>query len=90
MQILKRLRQTLGLTQAELAEEMDVSRVSLICWETNRTTPHMKQLEKWLNALSHEILKLRANEKRSGKRQLYGAVRRSRMTKEELRKYGIG
>ena len=88
IEILKRLRQTLGLTQAELAREMKCSRLSLISWETNQATPRTKWLEKWLSVLSAEILKLSADERKANQRLRYRAAMRSRVTKEGLRKYG--
>jgi transcriptional regulator with XRE-family HTH domain len=73
--ILATLRQTLGLSQAELAEKIKCSRVSLICWETNKTTPRRKRLKKWLKALSDAILEVKDNEKRRSD----GAVRSRRL-----------
>jgi transcriptional regulator with XRE-family HTH domain len=90
MQALKLLRKALHLSQRELSERIDCSRLSVTYWETNQTLPKQYLLERWLKALSDAVLEVRVNEKKGNKRLPYGAIRRSRMTKEELRRYRTG
>lgn len=43
---LKKHRTTKGLTQVELAQELGVTRRSIIRWENHQTEPSMKKIEK--------------------------------------------
>ena len=46
MEALRRIRESRGLSQAELARRARVGRSSLIDWEAGRTTPRSKPLQR--------------------------------------------
>lgn len=55
-EILRELRQIVGVSQEHLAEKIGCSRISLTSYENNQSRPKRPTLEKWLKALTEEIL----------------------------------
>ena len=53
---LRELRLIVGVSQQGLSKKIDCSRLSLIMYENNQSRPRRPILEKWLAALSEEIL----------------------------------
>ncbi|MBC7274454.1 MAG: helix-turn-helix transcriptional regulator, partial [Streptomyces sp.] len=48
----RRLREAAGLTQAQLATRVGVSRATVRTWETGRTTPHGRKREAYAKQLA--------------------------------------
>jgi len=55
-EILRELRQIVGISQEQLSAKIGCSRISLTNYENNWSRPKRPILEKWLAALSEEIL----------------------------------
>jgi putative transcriptional regulator len=55
---LKRLRERRGLTQAQLAAQLDVHRVTIATWETGRYRPSVDMLLRLAKALGVTVTDL--------------------------------
>lgn len=55
-EILRELRQIVGISQVELSKKIGCSRISLTSYENNQSRPKRPVFEKWVSALSEEIL----------------------------------
>jgi len=64
LQALKQLRLALHLTETQVARRVGCSRQSLDVWEHNRVSINRGYLERWLQVLSEEVMKVRDMQKR--------------------------
>ena len=60
--IIKKLREEQGLTQSQLAEQLNVSDKAISKWETGRGYPDISLLETLAKALGHSVTELLAGE----------------------------
>lgn len=64
--LFKEIRKATGLSQERMGKLSGISRVQISYYETANTVPTMKTFNKWLEAATKEIKKLRKQAKKEG------------------------